>query len=84
LRKTDAARKLAAFERPAANTTEATELRIVLVAALWEHHGLENHPMIGVASDWLEEHAPVTERIALVHDEGPAVGFDLAPATSLD
>jgi aminoglycoside phosphotransferase (APT) family kinase protein len=76
---TDAGRRLAAFERPAEGTTEATDWGVSWWRRSWEDDALEDHPMIEVALDWLEENAPVTERIALVHGDYRAGNFLFDP-----
>jgi aminoglycoside phosphotransferase (APT) family kinase protein len=81
LAETDAGRKLAAFQRPAANTTEATDWGVAWWRRSWEDDALEDFPMIQVAFDWLEEHAPVTERIALVRGDYRAGNFLFDPNT---
>jgi aminoglycoside phosphotransferase (APT) family kinase protein len=78
----DAGRSLAAFERPAANTTEATDWGVSWWRRSWQDDALEDHPMIEVAFDWLEEHAPVTERIALVHGDYRSGNFLFDPETN--
>jgi aminoglycoside phosphotransferase (APT) family kinase protein len=79
---TEAGRRLATFERPAVNTTEATDWGVSWWRRSWEEDALEEHPMIEVAFDWLEEHAPVTERIALVHGDYRAGNFLFDPDTN--
>src|SRR5437870_4170177 len=48
----------------------------------WQDDALEDHPMIEVAFDWLEEHAPVTEQIALVHGDYRSGKFLFDPETN--
>lgn len=79
---TDAGKRLATFERPAAGTTEATDWVVSWWRRSWMDDALEDHPMIEVALDWLEEHAPVTERIAFLHGDYRAGNFMFDPETN--
>lgn len=79
---TDAGKRLVTFERPAAGTTEASDWGVAWWRRAWEDDALEQHPMIEVAIDWLEENAPVTERIALVHGDYRAGNFLFDAATN--
>ena len=79
---TDAGRKLATFERPAAGTREATEWGVSWWRRSWQDDALEDHPMIEVAFDWLEENSPVTEHVALLHGDYRSGNFLFEPVTN--
>ena len=64
-----AASALEAFERPRPGTTEAADWGIAWWKRVWSDDALEDHPMIDVAFDWLEEHAPVADRISFLHGD---------------
>ena len=60
---------LASFERPRADTSEAARGVVAWWRRVWEDDSLDDHPMVQVAFDWLDENAPPTERISLVHGD---------------
>jgi len=66
---------LPAFERPAPDTTEATDWVLAWWRRVWEDDALEDHPMIEVAFDWLEENTPRTEHISFLHGDYRAGNF---------
>ncbi len=78
----DAGKRLVEFERPKAGTTEATDWLVAGWRRSWEDDALEAHPMVEVAIDWLEENAPKTEAVALVHGDYRTGNLMFDPATS--
>ncbi|MEA2624254.1 MAG: hypothetical protein QOD06_299 [Candidatus Binatota bacterium] len=78
----EAAAALSAFERPHEGSAEAAEWGIAWWRRVWEDDRLEDHPMIEVALDWLEENQPATERVALVHGDYRTGNFLFDPATN--
>jgi aminoglycoside phosphotransferase (APT) family kinase protein len=75
----DEAASLRSFERPRPGTTEASEWLIAWWRRVWDDDALEDHPMVRVAFDWLEENAPPTERISLVHGDYRSGNFLFDP-----
>jgi aminoglycoside phosphotransferase (APT) family kinase protein len=63
------AASLVSFERPEAKTREAAEGGIAWWRRVWDDDAVDDHPMVEVAFDWLEESAPATEAISLVHGD---------------
>lgn len=60
---------LVSFERPRAGTREAAAGVIAWWRRVWQDDALEDHPMVQVAFDWLEQNAPPCEAISLVHGD---------------
>jgi aminoglycoside phosphotransferase (APT) family kinase protein len=77
-----AAHDLPAFERPRAGTTESADWVVAWWRRVWDDDTLEDHPMIEVAFDWLEEHAPVADHIALIHGDYRTGNFLFDPETN--
>lgn len=73
---------LVSYERPRAGTREAAEGVVAWWRRVWEDDALEEHPMCAVAFDWLEENAPETETIALVHGDYRSGNFLFDPETN--
>lgn len=73
---------LLSFERPRAGTIEAADWAIGWWRQVWIDDALEDHPMVDVAFDWLQEHAPEAERIALLHGDYRTGNFLFDPATN--
>ena len=49
---------------------------------VWEDDAVDDHPMVQVAFDWLEENAPASERISLVHGDYRSGNFLFDPETN--
>jgi aminoglycoside phosphotransferase (APT) family kinase protein len=77
-----ASSSLASFERPRAGTTEAAHGAVAWWRRVWQDDALDDHPMVQVAFDWLQENAPVTERISLVHGDYRSGNFLFDPETN--
>ena len=77
-----ASAELHAFERPRAGTREASEWTVAWWRRTWEDDALEDHPMIAVAFDWLEENAPVTDHVSLLHGDYRAGNFLFDPESN--
>ena len=69
------AAELTSFERPRAGTREASEWTVAWWHRVWEDDALEDDPMVEVAFDWLEDNAPLTERISFLHGDYRAGNF---------
>ncbi|MEA2624256.1 MAG: hypothetical protein QOD06_301 [Candidatus Binatota bacterium] len=65
----DESASLCSFERPRPGTTEASEWLVAWWKRVWDDDAVEDHPMVRVAFDWLDENTPATERIALIHGD---------------
>jgi aminoglycoside phosphotransferase (APT) family kinase protein len=63
------AASLVSFERPKPQSREAADGAIAWWRRVWEDDALDDHPMVQVAFDWLEENAPICETISLVHGD---------------
>jgi aminoglycoside phosphotransferase (APT) family kinase protein len=63
------AASLVSFERPARRSREAADGVIAWWRRVWEDDAVEDHPMVQVAFDWLEENGPATESVSLVHGD---------------
>jgi aminoglycoside phosphotransferase (APT) family kinase protein len=74
--------ELRAFERPRAGTREASQWTIAWYRRTWEDDALEDHAMIDVAFDWLEENAPVTDHVSFLHGDYRAGNFLFDPETN--
>jgi aminoglycoside phosphotransferase (APT) family kinase protein len=72
---------LVSFERPEANTREAADGVIAWWRRVWDDDAVDDHPMVEVAFDWLEENAPPTETISLVHGDYRSGNFLFDPKT---
>jgi aminoglycoside phosphotransferase (APT) family kinase protein len=77
-----AAAELRSFERPRAGTREASQWTVAWYRRTWEDDALEDHPMIAVAFDWLEENAPVTDHVSFLHGDYRAGNFLFDPDTN--
>ena len=77
-----AAASLVSFDRPRADTTEAAHGVVAWWRRVWEDDALDDHPMVASAFDWLEENAPPTERISLVHGDYRSGNFLFDPETN--
>jgi aminoglycoside phosphotransferase (APT) family kinase protein len=77
-----AAAALESFERPREGTTEAADSGLAWWHRVWSDDALEDHPMVEVAFDWLEEHAAATDRISLLHGDYRTGNFLFDPATN--
>ena len=73
---------LRSFERPTPGTTEASEWLVAWWRRVWDDDALEDHPMVRVALDWLDENAPRTERISLIHGDYRSGNFLFDPQTN--
>ncbi|MET0152669.1 MAG: phosphotransferase family protein, partial [Candidatus Binatia bacterium] len=76
------AASLVSFERPKPKTREAADGVIAWWRRVWEDDAVDDHPMVQVAFDWLEENAPVTEAISLVHGDYRSGNFLFDPDTN--
>lgn len=76
------AARLVSFERPAPRSCEAAHGGIAWWRRVWEDDAVDDHPMVQVALDWLEENAPVTESISLVHGDYRSGNFLFDPETN--
>ncbi len=76
------ASSLVSFERPKAETREAADGVIAWWRRVWEDDAVDDHPMVQVAFDWLEENAPASERISLVHGDYRSGNFLFDPETN--
>src|SRR5262245_43753758 len=63
------AASLVSFERPQAKTKEAADGVIAWWRRVWDDDAIDDHPMVEVAFDWLEENSPPTDTISLVHGD---------------
>jgi aminoglycoside phosphotransferase (APT) family kinase protein len=75
-------RALVSFARPRAQTTEAAKGVVAWWRRVWRDDALEDHPMVEVAFDWLEQHAPPSEAISLVHGDYRSGNFLFDPETN--
>jgi aminoglycoside phosphotransferase (APT) family kinase protein len=75
------AASLVSFERPEAKTREAADGVIAWWRRVWDDDAVDDHPMVAVAFDWLEENAPPTETISLVHGDYRSGNFLFDPET---
>jgi aminoglycoside phosphotransferase (APT) family kinase protein len=75
------AASLVSFERPVAKTREAADGVIAWWRRVWDDDAVDDHPMVEVAFDWLEENAPPTETISLVHGDYRSGNFLFDPET---
>jgi aminoglycoside phosphotransferase (APT) family kinase protein len=73
---------LVSFERPAPGRREAAEGVIAWWRRVWEDDALEDHPMVQVAFDWLEENAPPADAVSLVHGDYRSGNFLFDPETN--
>jgi aminoglycoside phosphotransferase (APT) family kinase protein len=73
---------LPSFGRPREGTTEAAEWALGWWRRVWDDDALEDHPMIEVAFDWLEENAPVADRVSLLHGDYRTGNFLFDPETN--
>ncbi len=76
------AASLVSFERPKPRTREAADGVIAWWRRVWEDDAVDDHPMVQVAFDWLEENAPATETISLVHGDYRSGNFLFDPETN--
>ncbi len=59
----------AAFDRPAAGTTESALQQLQRARRVWEEDRTIDIPLMEVAANWLERHLPVLDRISVVHGD---------------
>jgi aminoglycoside phosphotransferase (APT) family kinase protein len=62
-------RDLSAFDAPRAGTTEAPSWSLDWWQRVWDEDRIEDQMVIELAADWLREHAPKADEIAIVHGD---------------
>lgn len=67
---------------PEPATTQAAFLQLNRARRVWEEDRAEDVPLMDVAAAWLEENAPVTEHVGLVHGDYRSGNFLFDPDTA--
>jgi aminoglycoside phosphotransferase (APT) family kinase protein len=62
-------RHLSAFDVPSSSTTEAAAWSLAWWERVYQEDRVEDHPVVVFAAEWLRDHLPPAERIALVHGD---------------